>query len=63
MCLFNTPIPEPEPLQKPATIADTQVQQARQTSDRATRAAAGAGSTVLNTSPVQTMGIKTLLGL
>jgi len=46
MC--SAPKVEPQAIQQPATIADATVQEARTTSDRNTRAAAGSQSTILS---------------
>lgn len=61
MCFVRSA--DPEPIQKPASIADTNVQAARGASDRKNKAMAGAQSTILSSlmRPPQTLG-KTLTG-
>lgn len=65
MCFMKTPdMGEPQQIQEPARMVDTNVQQARTDQQRRARAAAGAQSTItpgLSASPVTTTQ-KTLLG-
>ena len=60
MC-FASSVPEPTPIQQPASFVDSAVQQARDDTKRKQRAAAGANSTRVAQDQTMTTG-KTLLG-
>lgn len=66
MCFASTPTPkDPPPIQTPATIADPQVQEARDDTNRRNRQASGSQSTILSSLfnvPQVGVGGKTLLG-
>lgn len=60
MC-FSSNVPEPTPIQQPASFVDNSVQQARNDTKKKQRLAAGANSTRVAQDQTMTAG-KTLLG-